>query len=145
MRRIFVASLSAMASSDLENRETHQPEGIQLEELLSNQKRQLSLASEVKEVERASLPSERRLLARKTLTWSEIRVMPLLYKGSLTSHRSMGTTLFVLHHHVPQTFNCLICSNLFSLRVLFQNHFSKDIRLTCVSLISVGQNRFSPF
>lgn len=85
---IFAASLSAMASSDLEKEENHQPEGIQLEELLSNQERQLSL--EVKEAELARRGGlnkdywpENPDLSRET-----ILVMPLLHKRSHASRIS---------------------------------------------------------
>lgn len=87
---IFTTSLSAVASSDLEKEENHQPEGIRLEELLSNQERQLSL-----EIKEAELPRRRGGLNKDywpenpDLSRETILVMPLLlHKRSQASRIS---------------------------------------------------------
>lgn len=119
-----------MPRSDLEDEEDYQHKEIQEEELPSNQKRELLLALEVKKVKLTPFLNARdhhvekgggaeqrcseRLLARKNSPQSkkQIGIIPPIYKGSCTLHRSVGDSL--LCHQVPQLLSCLpVCSKLF--------------------------------
>lgn len=140
-----------MTISDLQDKEDHQLEKLQAEKsvLPSNQKH-LSLFSEDKkgniracwEERKAEQRQLAKLLAKENTAplKEQVQITPSLYKGSCVPHKSIGDNCLP-HYCGPQHCSYLVYLFIyfiavqlmiptFSIRVLFQNLFSKDIRLT---------------